>query len=272
MCHKIVAGATPDDAGRRALMLAIALARPLGAGIVLAGVAHPLGVAPRDDRELAELLDGLDELREEAPHDVPVSIDAVRAASAASGLDELAARHAASVLVLGPPHRGPVARALRGDVAEGALTGAPCAVAVATPETTADAPRRIGVGWDGSPEACEALEWAVQLAERTAGRVVLLHVGDRQPAERADGRAISDVAREARERVPAHARLLWGDAGIALVHASGTLDLLVVGSRGRGPLRRALLGSVSDRVLREARCPVVVLPRGILARAEALPG
>ena len=39
------------------------------------------------------------------------------------------------------------------------------------------------------------------------------------------------------------------------------LDLLVVGSRGYGPLRRTLVGSVSDELVRTAPCPVLV-PRG----------
>ena len=39
-------------------------------------------------------------------------------------------------------------------------------------------------------------------------------------------------------------------------------DLLVCGSRGYGPARRVLLGGVSSRVLRDARVPVLVVPRG----------
>jgi nucleotide-binding universal stress UspA family protein len=47
-----------------------------------------------------------------------------------------------------------------------------------------------------------------------------------------------------------------------LVRRSGDLDLLVVGSRSHGPMRRLLLGSTSRRVVRDAKCPVLVLPRG----------
>jgi nucleotide-binding universal stress UspA family protein len=54
--------------------------------------------------------------------------------------------------------------------------------------------------------------------------------------------------------------LLRGDPGIALADETPELGLLVIGSRGRGGLRRALLGSVSTHVLRHARCPVVVCP------------
>ena len=52
-----------------------------------------------------------------------------------------------------------------------------------------------------------------------------------------------------------------GDPAEVLAQQGVELDLLVVGSRGYGPLRRALLGGVSGRIIRIAPCPVVVTPR-----------
>ena len=49
----------------------------------------------------------------------------------------------------------------------------------------------------------------------------------------------------------------------ALTTLSERVDLLVVGSRGWGPVRRILLGSTAVRLMREARCPLLVLPRGV---------
>jgi nucleotide-binding universal stress UspA family protein len=46
-----------------------------------------------------------------------------------------------------------------------------------------------------------------------------------------------------------------------LVELSREVDLLVVGSRGWGPVRRLLLGSTSERLVREAACPVIAVPR-----------
>jgi nucleotide-binding universal stress UspA family protein len=54
---------------------------------------------------------------------------------------------------------------------------------------------------------------------------------------------------------------LAGNPVTALVTESQRLDLLVLGSRGRGPARSVLLGSVSTEVVREAACPVVVVAR-----------
>jgi nucleotide-binding universal stress UspA family protein len=53
-----------------------------------------------------------------------------------------------------------------------------------------------------------------------------------------------------------------GDPDVELTErASEGLDLLVLGSRQRGPVRRAILGSVSAEVIRESPCPVLVVPR-----------
>jgi nucleotide-binding universal stress UspA family protein len=60
-----------------------------------------------------------------------------------------------------------------------------------------------------------------------------------------------------------------GDPVRELVDASAGLDLLVLGSRGHGPLRRLLLGSVSAHVVRHAACPLLLLPQGAEAPAAA---
>ena len=57
-------------------------------------------------------------------------------------------------------------------------------------------------------------------------------------------------------------QLIHGEPAEALAEASGDLDLLVLGSRGYGPLKGTLLGSVSARVMAKAACPVMVVPRG----------
>ena len=65
--------------------------------------------------------------------------------------------------------------------------------------------------------------------------------------------------------------VLEGDAATELAAASAELDLLVLGSRGYGSVRSALLGSVSRALVRSAACPVVVLPAGSTVAHHADP-
>jgi len=61
--------------------------------------------------------------------------------------------------------------------------------------------------------------------------------------------------------VDAEGAVLDGDPVATLVDESADDDLLFTGSRGHGPFRRVVLGSVSTHLLRDAACPVVVVPR-----------
>ena len=62
--------------------------------------------------------------------------------------------------------------------------------------------------------------------------------------------------------MPVQTQTIEGNPADVLVEQSRELDLLVLGSRAYGPVRHALLGSVSAAVMREAHCPVLVMPRG----------
>src|SRR6185312_6501572 len=112
----------------------------------------------------------------------------------------------------------------------------------------------VGVGYDGSPESREALRLGGRLA-RAAGaalRVVSVATGampEHEAAARAEGAAYE---------------VLTGAPAAELARRSADLGLLVVGSRGHGPVRRLLLGSTSTRLVREARCPVIIVPRPVV--------
>jgi nucleotide-binding universal stress UspA family protein len=57
--------------------------------------------------------------------------------------------------------------------------------------------------------------------------------------------------------------MMKGEPAEALAEAGDDLDLLVAGSRGYGPMRHVLLGSVSARLMRTCPCPLIVVPRGM---------
>jgi nucleotide-binding universal stress UspA family protein len=80
------------------------------------------------------------------------------------------------------------------------------------------------------------------------------------------------IAGALRTETWAEAVRLAGEPSEQLALHSGRLDLLVMGSRGYGPLRAVLAGGVSGRVAREADCPVIVVPRGVDAPLSVLFG
>jgi nucleotide-binding universal stress UspA family protein len=144
---------------------------------------------------------------------------------------------------------------------------------------------RIVVGVDGSEHGRAALLWAAEEARLRGARLVAVHAWTYTPPAPIGepglvpmpGSDLADELRleqEAAERALADTievalgdgrgveleRLLVEDAaGDALVHAAHDADLVVVGSRGRGGLKAALLGSVSSHVVHHAPCPVVVV-------------
>ena len=71
-----------------------------------------------------------------------------------------------------------------------------------------------------------------------------------------------------RELSDVDGRAVYGLAGEELARFGDELDILVVGSRGYGPLRRLVSGSTSNYLERHARCSLLVLPRTDSARAS----
>lgn len=149
-------------------------------------------------------------------------------------------------------------------------------------ETTAIPSGTVVVGLDGSPSAERALEWAIDQALLESRQLTLAHGVDPSgsvwvdpaaidhravlEALQADAEVMLDHAREqVARRAPdlvVHQVIRMSDARVTLLELSGEAAMVVVGSRGRGPIKTLLLGSVSLAVSREALCPVVVLRPG----------
>jgi nucleotide-binding universal stress UspA family protein len=149
-----------------------------------------------------------------------------------------------------------------------------------------DIPRGgVVVGVDGSDGSDEAVDWAADAAARQHRTLVVVHTEAPQipwnasgyPAASIDPAVLDDsvlaagriytgaateraLARHADLEVLEVADLL--DPRLGLATASERAHLLVVGSRGRGPVASLLLGSVSLAVSRHASCPVVVVRPG----------
>lgn len=189
-----------------------------------------------------------------------------------------AAGEGAGVVVLGPTHRHALGRVLPG-TARRLLHDGHCAVAVAPAgfADRADHPlRRIGVGYEPTREGRAALAAAHDLAARAGAELravgVALPLAPIAVDEVRDWGAYYDEERRAvedgltwaldqlPEGVPCTADARVGSPAAELAAASEELDLLVCGSRGRGPAKALLLGSVTERLLRSAACPLLIVP------------
>ena len=183
--------------------------------------------------------------------------------SASRGLHELAEETHPRLLVVGSSEHAAIGRIAPGSTVENLLHGAPCPVAVA-PRGYRDRQEEItclAVAYDGTPEADHALDFAVEAAERRGATLRLVAVADAASDElqaRLDAAAarVPDGVKTTSEVIVAR------DVVKTLSDLPGERpDVLVCGSRGYGAVRQVLLGSVSNRVVRNAAYPVVVVPR-----------
>jgi len=287
MSQPIVVGFDGSERSHDALVLARELASVLDSNLIVVVAYTPeewlwaRGTAP---------LRGQEELREiEAKANAELAGDgghefkSVACVSAGAALHRTAESEHAQLVVVGSSHHGPVGRVLLGTVTQAVLDAAPCPVLVAPAGFAgAEPPRlaRIGVGFDDTPEAREALEVAHGLAARTGASLEIVWAAHlvaralpRAFAGYLEPNYFENVRREVEERLehaastvrgelPVRTELVSGDTVDVLTERSAHLDLLVLGSRGYGPLRRVLLGSVSSAVINRARCPVLVIGRG----------
>jgi nucleotide-binding universal stress UspA family protein len=143
-------------------------------------------------------------------------------------------------------------------------------------------PTKILLATDGSEEATLAARTAADMAQQTGSELHVVYVGLSLEYVGMGPPEIGDIPAPTQEQLSAESRQLL-DAEVEQVKAQGGTvaqahlevgepareivalaeeigaGLVVIGSRGRGGIRRALMGSVSDSVVRHAHCPVLVV-------------
>jgi nucleotide-binding universal stress UspA family protein len=266
----IVVGVGEDDSGRDALALARELSSEDGQ-LTLAQVRVVVLPPPPDsggaaeDRRRAE--ERLAALRDASRLDARVVC--VDGRSVGAGLHALAADRAADLLVIGTSRRDELERLSIGDDSRAVLENAPCAVAVAPVGYAAHPPhvRRIGAGYDGSPEGERALALARELAAERGADVSAfqalresLYAHDPWVAES----EIEAEAARARTRMAglgAEPHVGAGDPAEELARYGASVDLLVLGSHRYRPIEHLAAPSTAQRLAQHPPCPLVVLAK-----------
>jgi nucleotide-binding universal stress UspA family protein len=273
MYANVIVGVNGREGGLDAAALAASLADP-GAQrtLVYVSATRPPSDQPTLlDAELADRPALVHVFEREAELCSADRVMRVAAESAAAGLHATAERYDADLIVLGRSRRQGLRRMMSGDDAQSVLHRTPYTVAVAPPgwRPGPTALRRIGVAYDGSPHARVAVAHAGLLARQYDCELTLLRVLD--PALEDPTRTVpvsgwrTASATAAPPRPPQQVdglevTCICGLVRSELVAFSETVDLLVCGSRRLHWPQRLVLGSVTDHLVRRAKCPVIITP------------
>ena len=190
----------------------------------------------------------------------------------------------AGLIIVGSRGFGAIRRTLTGSVSESVVRHAHCPVMVVRGEVVTF-PTRILVATDGSEEATLAASTAAELAKSTGSELHVVYVGHlpivfyespgaivvdpdlhrrmEEAAEKAARNRLEELAQKIEqaggEVTEIHARVGYPDAEIVGLAGRLSAGLIILGSRGLGPLKRALMGSVSSSIAAHAHCPVLVV-------------
>jgi adenylate kinase len=148
---------------------------------------------------------------------------------------------------------------------------------MSTPPARRTRIRRILVPVDFSPASLQALDYATDRARESGAAIILLHVLEpilaksrfvaprlralKKDARRMKQRLLFLARRRVGAETPVKPWLLNGEPGALIIEAAAKTesDLIIMGSVGRKGMQRLLLGSVAERVIRNADCPVTIV-------------
>ena len=235
-------------------------------------------VRQEQDRAGRELLD--EELKSARGGGAKVAEAHLRRGSAGDEVLDLAEEVGAGLIVLGSRGLGRVKRLVVGSVSDGVAHDAPCPVLVMRGGPDAWPPEKIVLG-DGSEEARKAGQLATSIGKAYGAKGPLVRSYPKLPEQDAEGRgfdaravddelrleerALEERAAELGDSVGAGPKISFGDPAGCILEAaregSEERALVAVSSRGPDAVRRLRLGSVSTKVLRAAKGPVLIHPR-----------
>lgn len=266
------------DFSKSALLAAGAahdLAKQLGAKVTLVNVVAPESEGGVDQRRAF-----LEVLREERFGDLEADVLALESDRASFAICNQAKELGADLIVAGRHGEHTLTEKLIGSTTERIARFAPCSVFVAHP-TQRDPLlllKHVLVGTDFSEESAPAAEVASGIAKAFESGVTLMHVYDIFPpvellqgpkSEDGNFRALLENKLEQTrkkyfERVPGDWELLRDKSTVTAMcdwADDHEVDLIVLGTHGLTGLRRLLLGSIAERVVRHAPCSALVVRR-----------
>lgn len=286
--HKILCPTDFSPGSQQAMPVAVRLATESGAELVIAHAWHlpplayggELPVAP----EAVELLVEDDERGLDAAVREASQLGARRVTSKLLNgvpwheiVDTLRADTAFDLVVMGTHGRTGLSRFLLGSVTENVMRHAPCPVLVARERDARKPFGHVLCPVDFSACSRDAVALAAQVAVPGGAGITLLHVvelpvgfsgdpklpGFIEDLDKRAARLLEEWATELRAKVavPVITRSRIGSPGaqtLAVLDGDPTFDLVVMGSHGRTGIRRVVLGSVAEKVVRHAGCSVLV--------------
>jgi nucleotide-binding universal stress UspA family protein len=274
---------------REAMRVAIRIANESGAELVLAHAWYIPAVAfGTEPYELSPMV--IERVADDARRELDRALaDAKQLGAARAGsvlvngvpwsmLTEIAEDDPAfDRIVMGTHGRTGIKRFLLGSVAEKVVRHAPCSVLVVRPDREPAPFTDVLCPVDFSPSSEAAVEIAARLVRPGGSGLTLMHAveapvafgGETFPADfvrdldKSAARSLEQLATRLRAKleVPVLVRTRVGYAGaqiLAVLDDDPVFDLVVMGSHGRSGIRRALLGSVAEKIVRHAPCPVLV--------------
>jgi nucleotide-binding universal stress UspA family protein len=297
----ILVAYSPSKSGRAPVEFGIAASEVTGAPLTILTIRHG---GPMADR-YAEMDDSVGDDALAIKHlgtDLQrrhVTADLVERESrtTANGMKDALEEFSPALVVLGATERGALGAAVFGSTIERVVHEASCAVAVVPhgyvrPEAGV---QTVGAAYMPTEEGRDALRVAAGLARNRAVKLRAIAVLDPKLADQqgqgilseqhrqvdpaqtdrfeqgmAEKLGLKEALAEVAEGVDAESDVLYNEPADGLIAASRHVDLLVMGSRARGPRRAVMFGSVSRKVAEESACPVIIIPRGTAGTTDDL--
>jgi nucleotide-binding universal stress UspA family protein len=256
--------------GQNAVAVTLELAKACGSQVfavqALEVKAEYEAVAPDLRAALAQEVQKNMELVEEAAGRLGVTLKPVvpRSHAAHAAIVAVAEKFGPDLIILGRCGKTALARLLMGNVTARVIGLSPVNVLV-VPRGAALAFNRLLIASDGSAYSQAAWKLALSMAQRAESELVAVSVapeeGDIIQAKAIIHQMVTEANRAKLPLKGVNPQGLAADEGIVHQAIKNEVDLIIMGSRGLTGLKKLLMGSVTERVIGQSPCPILVVKK-----------